>query len=332
MKTILNHLFEHKVLDRTTAKEVLMNISLNQYNQSQISAFLSVYLMRAISVEELAGFRDALIELCLQVDLSDYETIDVCGTGGDAKNTFNISTLTAFVVAGAGYKVAKHGNYGVSSSCGSSNLMEYFDYKFTNDQNVLRKQIEQANICFLHAPLFHPAMKTVAPIRRELGVKTFFNMLGPLVNPCQPPFQLIGVFSLELARLYHYLLQGSEKSYTIIHSLDGYDELSLTGAFKKFNNQTEEIIYPEEIGFTILNPEELFGGESVEDAADIFLSILRSNGTPAQENIVIANAAMAVQCFHPERTFDTCKEEVKDSIKSGRAFQVFQKLLELGTE
>src|SRR3954470_4192756 len=232
MKEVLNHLFEHKPLDKQEAKKVLLSIAKGESNNSQISAFLTVYLMRSITVEELEGFREALLELCLRLDFSGYDTIDLCGTGGDAKNTFNISTLSSFVVAGAGIKVAKHGNYGVSSVSGSSNVMEHLGYKFTNDKSILEKQIAEVGICFMHAPLFHPAMKTVAPIRKELGVKTFFNMLGPLVNPSFPKYQSTGVFSLELARLYNYLLQQTTSSFIVLHSLDGYDEISLTGNFK----------------------------------------------------------------------------------------------------
>src|SRR5436190_2750537 len=259
MKEALNHLFEHKPLGKQEAKRVLLSIAKGESNNSQIAAFLTVYLMRSITVEELEGFREALLELCLRLDFSAYDTIDLCGTGGDAKNTFNISTLASFVVAGAGIKVAKHGNYGVSSVSGSSNVMEFLGYKFTNDKSVLEKQLAEFGICFMHAPLFHPAMKTVAPIRKELGVKTFFNMLGPLVNPSFPKYQSTGVFSLELARLYSYLLQQTNSNFIVIHSLDGYDEISLTGNFKMISKQREQILSPEEIGFEKLQQEDLSG-------------------------------------------------------------------------
>ena len=198
MKEILNHLTAYKSLDRELAKEVLINLAKGVYNNSQIAAFLTVFTMRSVTVEELSGFKDAMLELCIQLPLEGYEAIDLCGTGGDSKDSFNISTLSSFVVAGAGQNVAKHGNYGVSSVCGSSNLMTYFGYEFTNDRDQLLRDLDNAGICFLHAPLFHPAMKNVAPIRKELGVKTFFNMLGPMVNPSQPKNQLVGVFNLEL--------------------------------------------------------------------------------------------------------------------------------------
>jgi len=249
MKDILNHLFEHKKLDREQAKNVLIDIANNKYNKSQVVSFLTVYLMRAITAEELMGFRDALLELCIPIDLSAYQTIDLCGTGGDGKSTFNISTLASFVVAGAGYKVAKHGNYGVSSGCGSSNVLEYLDVKFTNNPERLKEQIEKTNICFLHAPLFHPAMKSVAPIRKELQLKTFFNMLGPLVNPSKPQHQMVGVFNLELADLYKNVKREENDQFVIIHSLDGYDEISLTSKFVSITNDSEGVLAPEDIGF-----------------------------------------------------------------------------------
>jgi len=207
MKKILNRLFEHEKLTRDEAREVLSKIAANDYNDSQVAAFITVYLMRTVSKDELSGFRDALLDLCLKVDMNGIESIDLCGTGGDGKNTFNVSTLSSFVVAGAGYKVTKHGNYGVSSVCGSSNVLEAVGYNFTNNIDQLKAQLDKTNIAFFHAPLFHPAMKSVAPVRRNLGVKTFFNMLGPIVNPVRPTHQISGVFSLKLLRLYQFILQ-----------------------------------------------------------------------------------------------------------------------------
>ncbi len=240
MKQVLTELIDHKSLTKETARQVLIDLASGKFNPSQTSAFMTVYMMRGITVDELAGFRDAMLELCIAVKF-DEPVMDLCGTGGDAKNTFNISTLSSFVVAAARQPVAKHGNYGVSSFSGSSNILEYFGYKFTNDKDELKRSLDRANICFMHAPLFHPAMKNVAPIRKELGVKTFFNMLGPMVNPSFPKRQLVGVFSLELARQYGYLYQQSEKEFVILHSLDGYDEISLTSAFKYFYNGGEEM-------------------------------------------------------------------------------------------
>ena len=264
MKHILDELFEHKSLSYERAKEVLTNIGQGQYNHSQIAAFLTVFLMRSITIDELAGFRDALLDLCIKVDLSDFNTIDLCGTGGDGKDTFNISTLTSFVVAGAGYKVSKHGNYGVSSGVGSSNMLEYLGYQFTNDSDKIRKSIDKAGICFLHAPLFHPAMKNVGPVRRELKVKTFFNILGPMVNPSFPKNQMVGVYNLEVARLYAYLYQKSDKNFAIIHALDGYDEVSLTGDFKRITAQSDEILSPGYFGFEKIMPKEIASGGNVE--------------------------------------------------------------------
>ncbi|MFA6922863.1 MAG: anthranilate phosphoribosyltransferase [Bacteroidales bacterium] len=327
MRDILNYLFEHKKLSRTDAYEVLTNVAKDKYTESEVAAFLSVYIMRSITVDELAGFRDALLDLCLRINLSDYKLIDMCGTGGDGKDTFNISTLASFVVAGTGAKVAKHGNYGVSSGCGSSNVMEYFGYKFTNDESVLKKDIEEAGICFLHAPLFHPAMKAVAPIRKKLRVKTFFNMLGPMVNPCFPQNQVIGVFNLELARIYNYLYQQTNKKYVILHSTDGYDEISLTSNVKLIFNNSEQIISPEEFGFTRIKQKEITGGGSIPESAKIFTDVLEGNGTTAQNNVVLANAAIGIKCFNQNKSIADCIEKAKDSLFGKKALSAFKKLI-----
>lgn len=327
MKEILAHLFEYKTFSRQEAYEILTNIAKGKYDSHQIAAFMTAYGMRSIRVEELAGFRDAMYDLCLKLDFDGYDLIDLCGTGGDGKNTFNISTIASFVTAGAGYKVAKHGNIGVSSSCGSSNVMEHLGYQFSNDKEELTRQLDEANICFLHAPLFHPAMKTVAPIRRALGVKTFFNMLGPLTNPANPKFQSVGVFSLELARLYGYLYQHTDKQYAIIHALDGYDEISMTGDFKVITNQGENYYSMEELGFSPILPEYLAGGDSAADAAQIFLSILNNQGTDVQNNVVLTNAAFAIKTFHPEKTFGDCFYEAEEALMSGKALRSFQKII-----
>lgn len=326
MKDILNRLIEHKTLDRATAREVLLKLTQGQYNSSQIAAFITVYLMRNITVEELMGFREAMLEQCLGVDLSAYDTMDLCGTGGDGKDTFNISTLSAFVVAGAGQAVAKHGNYGVSSACGSSNLLQHFGHEFTQDKAVLEQNLEEANICFLHAPLFHPAMKNVGPIRRELGVKTFFNMLGPMVNPANPQKQLVGVFSLELARLYAYLYQNTDKQYAIVHALDGYDEVSLTGAVKVYSSQSERLLLPQDFCLPELKEEQLFGGGTIEEAAAIFERVLKGEGTQAQEAAVLANSGMALQVA---RSYSLAQgvEDAKESLRSGKALKTFRTLI-----
>lgn len=329
MKEILNLLLEHKTLPKETAREVLTDIAQGKVNQSQMASFLTVYMMRSITVEELEGFRDAMLDLCVATDLSEYNPIDLCGTGGDGKDTFNISTISSFIVAGAGVKVAKHGNYGVSSSCGSSNIMEHFGYKFTNDKSILTKQIEEAGICIMHAPLFHPAMKNVAPIRKELGVKTFFNMLGPMVNPAFPKNQLVGVFNLELARLYGYLYQKTGKHFVILHSLDGYDEISLTGAFKMIGNHKEQLLQPQDLGFAKLKQEDLASGNSIEDSAKIFRSVLSNEATKAQKQVVLANAAMAINCARPELSIEDSIGLAKESMESKKGLNAFEKLLEL---
>lgn len=329
MKEILQKLTSHLPLEREEARGILKKIAGGEYNNSQVSAFMTVYMMRMITVNELAGFRDALLDLCLATDLSEFDTIDLCGTGGDGKNTFNISTLASFVVAGAGGKVTKHGNYGVSSSCGSSNVMENLGYKFTSNRDILRNQLDKANICFLHAPLFHPAMKTVAPIRRELGVKTFFNMLGPMVNPAFPKNQMIGVWNLETARLYNYIYQQTDKNFTILYSLDGYDEISLTGEFKLISNHEEELLSPEKTGFTTLFPEDIKGGDNVEQSVKIFMNILEGKGTEAQNSVVIANAAVALTKIHTGKSLSECITIAEESLIAGRALKHLKKLLEL---
>ncbi len=319
MKIILNQLFEHEKLTKDQAKEVLINISKNVYNDSQVAAFISVYLMRGISVEELQGFREALLDLCIPIDIEGQDAIDLCGTGGDGKNTFNISTLSSFVVAGAGYKVTKHGNYGVSSVCGSSNVLEHLGYNFTKEADTLKKQLDESNICFLHAPLFHPALASVGPIRRQLGVKTFFNMLGPLVNPAQPNHQSVGVFNLKIARLYQYLHEDLDKKYSIIHALDGYDEISLTGKTKIINKNEEFLASPSYFGLPTYTAEDIFGGDTIESAAKIFVDILDGNGTQAQQDVVIANSATAIQCFNENKPIADCVAEARESLVNGKA-------------
>lgn len=325
MKKILNSLFAHETLSREAAKQVLLDIAAERYNDAHLASFLTVFRMRPVTVAELSGFRDALLELAVKIDLSDFNTIDLCGTGGDEKNTFNISTLTSFVVAGTGNKVAKHGNYSVSSASGSSNMLEYLGYQFTNEEAVLKAQLDKANICFLHAPLFHPAMKAVGPVRKSLGMKTFFNMLGPLVNPSQPQNQLVGVYNLEVARTYNYLLQKTALNYGVLYALDGYDEISLTGPFKLFTKQAEQTVHPSDLGLQALDPSEIFGGNSVPEAALIFKRILEGKGTEAQNNVVLANAAFALKILDASKSFETAYQEAKDALLGLKA----QKSLEL---
>lgn len=328
MKTILNRLINHEILSKEESKNVLVNISNGCYNPSQIASFLTVYMMRSISIEELSGFREALLELCVRIDLSAYNTIDLCGTGGDGKDTFNISTLASFVSAGAGIKVAKHGNYGVSSISGSSNVMEKLGVKFSNDNNFLDKCVDQAGICILHAPLFHPAMKNVGPIRKELGVRTFFNMLGPMINPSFPKNQSVGVFNLELARIYGYLYQNTDVNFTILHSLEGYDEVSLTCPTKFISNTKEGVLNPADFGVQQLVQSEIEGGKTIEESAEMFMNIISGKGNDAQNNVVCANAAMAIatvtRCT-PLEGFELAKE----SLLSGKALLALNKLLDL---
>lgn len=325
MKQILNRLINQETLSKQEAYDVLVNISKGQYNPYQIASFLTIYMTRSITVNELGGFRQALLDLCLPIDLSQFNTIDLCGTGGDGKDTFNISTLTSFVVAGAGIKVAKHGNYGVSSSCGSSNVLEFLGIKFTNDQNKLQQAIDKAGICVLHAPLFHPAMKEVAPIRKALGVKTFFNMLGPMVNPSFPKNQMVGVFNLELARKYAYFFQESDKNYAVLHDLSGYDEVSLTGTTKVMSRDEERMLSATDFGLEALTQESIYGGKTVAESAKIFTNVLENKATIAQKNVVCANASLAISVVN-NCTLEEGLEVAKISLESKSALKRFKKL------
>ncbi|MBF03635.1 MAG: anthranilate phosphoribosyltransferase [Flavobacterium sp.] len=328
MKTILNRLINHEILSKAEAKEVLVNISAGNYNASQIASFLTVYMMRSITIEELSGFREALLELCIPVDFSAYNTIDLCGTGGDGKDTFNISTLASFIVAGAGIKVAKHGNYGVSSISGSSNVMEKMGVKFTNDIAFLTQSIEETNIAILHAPLFHPAMKNVGPIRKELGVKTFFNMLGPMVNPSFPKNQMVGVFSLELARMYAYLYQNTTTNYSILHGLSGFDEVSLTDEVKIITNTSENIVKPKDFQLPTIELEKIKGGNTTDEAAQIFYDVISGKGSEEQNNVVCVNAAIAIQTVN-KNSFADAFSQAQESLDSGKAFEKLKRLIEI---
>ena len=326
MKKILEKLFNHNYLEYEESKKVLKEISSKKYNDSQVASFLTVFKMRNPSVQEIEGFRDALLDLCVKIDLSsDFETIDLCGTGGDGKNTFNISTISSFVVAGAGYKVTKHGNYGVSSSCGSSDVLQQLGIKLSNDDGYLKKCLDKGNFCYLHAPLFHPAMKNVAGVRKELEFKTFFNILGPLVNPLQPKNQLCGVYNLEISRLYGYVFENSKKNYSILYSLDGYDEISLTSDFMKISRNDSTINSPDYFGFNKINPDEIKGGESIKDSASIFTKILENEATKSQTDVVLANSAIAIQTI-TNKTIDECLSIAKQSIDSGSALNCLKKI------
>ena len=329
MKKILQYLFEHKTLPREKAKEVLLQMSAGQFNDSEIAAFITVYLMRSITIEELQGFRDALLELSVKVNLESEKIMDIVGTGGDGKNTFNISTLSCFIVAGTGQQVAKHGNYGASSVSGASNLMEQLGYRFKNDNDKLKKELDATNICFLHAPLFHPALKVVGPVRKNLGVRTFFNMLGPMVNPASPAYQLVGVYNLEMARIYNYLLQETGKAFTIIHSLDGYDEISLTNDTKVITNTGERIMTPIQLGKRMVMPEDIYGGNTVEEAAKLFMKIIKGEGSWAQHAVVLANAAMALYSTGRYTDYDAAYAAAVESLESKKAYKALENLINL---
>jgi anthranilate phosphoribosyltransferase len=329
-KEVLNRLFEHQYLTRGEARTVLTEMTEGKYNESQIATFITVYFMRSISVDEILGFREALMEMRINMDeLQAYDPIDIVGTGGDGKNTFNISTLACFVTAGAGYKVVKHGNYGASSVSGASNVMEEHGIKFSKDINLHRKSLDMASIAYLHAPLFNPALKVVAPVRKALGVRTFFNILGPLVNPLIPKRQVLGVYDLKMLRLYHYIYQQSDCNFSIVHSLDGYDEISLTDTFKMLNPREERMYEPEMLGLKRANPTELFGGNTPAEAARIFDRVLNNTATESQKNVVVVNAAVAIQTIEPYRNLNTCIAIANESLLSGKAKEAFTKFREL---
>ncbi|MDR2809151.1 MAG: anthranilate phosphoribosyltransferase [Tannerellaceae bacterium] len=329
MKQILYRLFEHQYLGREEARQILQNIAEGKYNDAQVASLITVFLMRSISVEELTGFREALLDMRTPVDLSDYKPIDIVGTGGDGKNTFNISTAACFTVAGAGYHVAKHGNYGATSVSGASNVMEQHGVKFTSDAGKLRKSIETCGIVYLHAPLFNPALKAVAPVRKNLAVRSFFNMLGPLVNPIIPAYQLLGVYNLPLLRLYSYTYQESATRFAVVHSLDGYDEISLTADFKVSMPEKEKLYTPEMLGFPRCREADLDGGATPQHAAGIFHNVLHNTATQAQKNCVVVNAAFAIQVICPEKKIETCLAEALESLESGKALQTFERFLQI---
>lgn len=329
MKKILQYLFDYKTLSADQAKEILIQISKGMYTETEITAFVTVFLMRTITIDELQGFSDALLELCVKVDLGKDPLLDIVGTGGDGKNTFNISTLACFIAAGAGQKVAKHGNYGATSISGSSNVMEQLGYVFKADQDKLQKELKEAGICFLHAPSFHPALKTVGPLRKNLGIRTFFNMLGPLVNPASPKYQLLGVYNLEIARLYNYLLQKTARNFAIVHSLEGYDEISLTGDSKIITRTGERIATPESLGKRQVSAQDIFGGNTLEEAAGLFKKIITGKGSWAQNAVVLANAATALYCTGNYVHYQDAYQSAVESLESGKALGALEKLVEL---
>ncbi len=332
MKQILYRLFEHQYLTRQEAYEVMTKMAEGAYNDAQVASFISVFLMRSINLEEFLGFSDSLLDMRVNVDaLADYNPIDIVGTGGDGKNTFNISTAACFVVAGAGYKVAKHGNYGATSVSGASNVIEMHGVKFTNDISILDRSLDKCNMAYLHAPLFNNAMKAVAPVRRALGVRTVFNMLGPVVNPVRPKRNVLGVFNLKMARMYFYIYQQKQADFAIVHSLDGYDEISLTNPFKLINNQGEFLLTPDELGMKTAKEEDLFGGDTPQEASQIFDNVLANKATPAQINAVLANAGTAIQTIDPSLSLIEAIDIARVSVESGAALKTFQKFIELNS-
>lgn len=329
MKQILYKLFEHQSLTRSEATEVMTNIAEGKYNESQIAAFISVFIMRSIELDEVIGFRDALLNMAIEADLSEFDPIDIVGTGGDGKNTFNISTASCFTVAGAGYKVAKHGNYGATSVSGASNVLEHYGAKFTTDMDIVKRAIDQSGFAYLHAPLCNPAMKNVAVVRKNIGVRTFFNVLGPLISPLRPNYQCLGVYDLKMMRLYNYIYQSLGTNYSIVHSLDGYDEISLTSTCKVANINGETVFEPEDLGFKKAEQKELWGGETVAEAAKIFLNVLNNKASEAQKNAVIINSAIAIQTLCPEKNVEACKAEAVQSLESGKAKKAFERFIEI---
>ncbi len=327
MKYTLEKLYTHEELTRKEAYNLMIEIAAEKFNEVQLASLLTVFRMRPISMEEFAGFRSALLFLMIQIEYDRNEIIDMCGTGGDGKNTFNISTLASIIVAGAGYKVAKHGNAAISSVCGSSNVIESLGYKFTNNPGIIQSQLDNYNLTFMHAPMFHSALKPLGPVRRGLGVKTFFNMMGPLVNPARPKNQIAGVYSLELMPFYKFIMEEEEMNFGIIHALDGYDEISLTGTTKMVTENGEQMLDPEDLGQKRLDASEIIGADNIKDSSATFLKILSGDGTDAQNSVVLINAAIGIQCFDRKKSISDCYAEAEESLKSKKAKQNLDKLL-----
>ena len=327
MKNTLERLFNHETLSRQEANKLMHEMAEENYNELLLASLLTVFRMRPISMEEFAGFRSALLELMIHVDYDQGQIIDMCGTGGDGKNTFNISTLASVIVAGAGYKVSKHGNAAISSVCGSSNVIQGLGYKFTNNPDLLKKQLDDYNLCFMHAPLFHSALKPLGPVRRGLGIKTFFNMMGPLVNPARPKHQVAGVYSLELMPFYKYIMEEEEMQFTIVHALDGYDEISLTAATKLVTEQGEKIVDPEDLGRNKLTARDIYGSDNIEGAISTFQNILSGKGSPAQNEVVITNAAIGINTFDRTKSFEECYSEAEEALVSQKAKKNLENLI-----
>ena len=328
MKEILQYLFDHQTLSKAQAKSILLEISKDIFNEIEVTSFVTVFLMRSISLAELEGFTEALQQLSTQIDLGTLDLVDIVGTGGDGKNTFNISTLASLVVAGTGQKVAKHGNYAASTISGASNVLETLGYRFKDNEAALKNDLEKGNFCYLHAPIFHTSLKSIAPMRRNLGLKTFFNILGPLINPAKPKYTMIGVANLEIARIYQYLLQKKNADFLLVNALDGYDEISLTSDTKIIDKNGEKIFSAEDLQFKNIDPETIFGGNSIDEAAQIFKNILEGNGTYEQNAVVLANAGMALKNTGKYGDYDNCLKMAKESLLEGKALNGFKKLVD----
>ena len=324
MKHLLNKIIEGEAFSYDEAYDFIMAIEQESIGQEVIAGILVGIQLRGINLEELKGFRSALLELCNPLKLDSSNAIDLCGTGGDGKDTFNISTTTSLVLAGMGYKVIKHGNYGVSSICGSSNVLEALGFNFTADNKFLEQSLEKNNICFLHAPLFHPTMKKAAPVRKNLGIRTIFNCLGPLVNPAQPNFQLTGTYSLEMSKFYQHILKENRNDYRVVYGMDGYDEITLTNATRVLGKHVDFTIDNVDFNTSRIKPEDLFAGKSIKDAANIIIQILNGKGTTSQNDVIAANAAVALQMFEPKHTIQESFNETVNFLKSGSAAQILK--------
>ena len=327
MRQILQSIIHQHILSFGTAKQLMIDISERRYAPNEVAALLSLIQQRGVHSSELAGFRQALLDQAVSIDLDIPEAIDIVGTGGDGKNTFNISTAAAFVVAAAGFPVIKHGNYSASSVSGSSHIFEQLGFELTADRSTLMQYLQQLNICFLHAPCFHPSMKEVAPIRRELNIPTIFNILGPLINPAGVKNLCLGVANLKTLRLYRQVLQGTSTRYTMVHNLDGYDEISLTDQVKVDHYLTGDTTYsPHHFGTTRIEPQEIYGGDSTEAAFQLFLNILSGNGTQAQNQVVMANAAIAIRLVKPELSLTQAKQLAKESLLGLSAYELIKQI------
>lgn len=331
MKKYLLQLIEGNTLTQEDTHEIMLNIVEEKYNVQQIAALLMALQTRGVTVDELLGFRQGLLETGKYMDFTEYDTLDIVGTGGDGKNTFNISTCSAFVIAGAGYKVTKHGNGGSSSVSGASNVLQGHGVKFTDDINQLKRSLEEVGICYFHAPLFAYGMKFVGPTRKALGIPTCFNLLGPLVNPCHPKNSLHGTANQAQLRLYTNLHQKIGDNFGVITSYDGYDEISLTSGFKICTNDFEKVFTPVDLGLKYVKQSDIFGGETAMEAMKIFDSVLEGTATEAQKNVVIANAACGISIMDKNMSMADSVATARESLDSGKALQTFKKFLELNS-